>query len=303
MTNVTSKIIAGIDKAGNRGEGSLAGSHEVASHQGRIKEGLAGRPVGKGWECAATEEEGQHRSNRLRIVWELTSRNLQAAVTDARTRLSQNFPGKVCLINGLWWILWFKSNALEVAKVGKKFKRDAEISVDRFGLLRKQSSWTQIRSCQLPPRKSVNDLRLTRDRSRSRNQSGGEKNARFKLRLPYQILYRFHCNFLPVSCRGYNAAHVTADMTAKWSTIDSYRRNDRKCTCRIGVMAAMGFTRIEYRPFLLARKRDAKARLFVLFPRGIQLIKRERNLSPISWFLVIDIWVINTSFSNFQGDF
>jgi len=48
MTNVTSKIIAGIDKAGNRGKGSLAGSHEVASHQGRIKEGLAGRPVGKG---------------------------------------------------------------------------------------------------------------------------------------------------------------------------------------------------------------------------------------------------------------
>ncbi|KAL0105223.1 hypothetical protein PUN28_016702 [Cardiocondyla obscurior] len=48
MTNVTSKIIAGIDKAGNRGKGSLAGSHEVASHQGRIKEGLAGRPAGKG---------------------------------------------------------------------------------------------------------------------------------------------------------------------------------------------------------------------------------------------------------------
>lgn len=48
MTNVTSEIIAGIDKPGNRGKGGLAGSHEVASHQGRIKEGLAGRPVGKG---------------------------------------------------------------------------------------------------------------------------------------------------------------------------------------------------------------------------------------------------------------
>lgn len=79
MTNVTSEIIAGIDKPGNRGKGGLAGSHEVASHQGRIKEGLAGRPVGKGWERTATEEEGQHRSNRLRIVWELTSRNFQAA--------------------------------------------------------------------------------------------------------------------------------------------------------------------------------------------------------------------------------
>lgn len=173
MTNVTSKIIAGIDKAGNRGKGSLAGSHEVASHQGRIKEG---RPVGKGWECAATEEEGQHRSNRLRIVWELTSRNLQAAVTDARIWLSQNlsqkFPGKVCLINGLWWILWFKSNALEVAKVGKKFK--CKISVDRFGLLRKQSSWTQIRSCQ-PSRKLVRSMPLPCDRSRPRNQSAARK--------------------------------------------------------------------------------------------------------------------------------
>lgn len=87
MTNVTSEIIAGIDKPGNRGKGGLAGSHEVASHQGRIKEGLAGRPVGKGWERAATEEEGQHRSNRPRVVWELTSRNFQAPVTDRRTRL------------------------------------------------------------------------------------------------------------------------------------------------------------------------------------------------------------------------
>lgn len=48
MTNVTSEIIAGIDKAGNRGKGGRRASHEVASHQGRIKEGLDGRPVGKG---------------------------------------------------------------------------------------------------------------------------------------------------------------------------------------------------------------------------------------------------------------
>jgi len=299
MTNVTSKIIAGIDKAGNRGKGSLAGSHEVASHQGRIKEG---RPVGKGWECAATEEEGQHRSNRLRIVWELTSRNLQAAVTDARTRLSQNlsqkFPGKVCLINGLWWILWFKSNALEVVKVGKKFKR--EISVDRFGLLRKQSSWTQIRSCQ-PSRKLVWSTPLPWPVT-SAESIRGEKSARFKLRLPYQILYRFHCNFLSMSCHGYNAEHVTADMTAKWSMIDSYRRNERKCTCRIGVMAVMGFNRIEYCPFLLARERDAKARLLYSFcSRHSAHIKRERSLSPISWFLLIFEQL--TSFSNFQGDF
>lgn len=211
-------------------------------------------------------------SDRLRANLEKLTGSSDWCAYTARN-LSQKFPGKVCLISGLWWILWFKSNALEVVKISKKLKRDARYRSAVSGwseakLLNANSILAAVccRRAATRIRKSTRSTPLSRPVT-SAELIHGEKSARLKLRLPYQILYRFHCNFLPVSCRRYNAAHVTTDTTAKWSTIDSYRRNDlgRKCTCQIGVTAAMGFARIEYnRPFLLSKERDAAPRFACL---------------------------------------
>jgi len=184
-------------------------------------------------------------------------------VTDARTR--QKFLGKVCLISGLWWILWFKSNALEANESQQEIQAWCEISVSRFGCFGSRAPERELDPgiwlLPLRIRKSVWSTPLPQPITSAELIPRREKYA-LQAATAVSNFVSLSRNFLPVSCRGYNAAHVTADTTAKWSTINSYRRNDlgRKCTCQIGVTAAIGFARIECRPFLLLEERDAAPR-------------------------------------------